>query len=70
MKKAGAVAALSMCLLSGAFVAYAGQQMPMTFFVTSVGLGKGGDLGGLAGADAHCQMLASAAGSTGKTWRA
>ena len=67
MKKAGAVAALSVCLISGA---YAGQQMPMTFFVTSVGQGKGGDLGGLAGADAHCQMLAAAAGSTGKTWRA
>jgi hypothetical protein len=43
---------------------------PMTFFVTSVGLGKGADLGGLAGADAHCQKLAAAAGSTGMTWRA
>ena len=42
----------------------------MTFFITSVGPGKGGDLGGLAGADAHCARLASAAGSTGKTWRA
>ena len=42
----------------------------MTFFVTSVGVGKGADLGGLAGADAHCQMLASAAGSAGKTWHA
>ncbi len=70
MKKAGAVAALSMCLLSGVYVAYAGQRMPMTFFVTSVGSGKGGDLGGLAGADAHCAMLAQAAGSTGKIWRA
>jgi hypothetical protein len=70
MKKAGAVAALTVSLLSGVYVAYAGQQMPMTFFVTSVGVGKGGDLGGLAGADAHCQMLAASAGSTGKTWRA
>jgi hypothetical protein len=70
MKQAGAVAALTASLLAGAFVAYAGQQMPMSFFVTSVGMGKGGDLGGLAGADAHCQMLAAAAGSTGKTWRA
>jgi hypothetical protein len=43
--------------------------MPMSFFVTSAGLGKGGDLGGLAGADAHCQALAEAAGSN-KTWRA
>ena len=36
----------------------------MTFFVTSVGPGKGGDLGGLAGADAHCQKLAAAAGAS------
>ncbi|MFZ5542518.1 MAG: hypothetical protein ACOZJZ_03090 [Pseudomonadota bacterium] len=43
---------------------------PMSFFVTSVGTGKGADLGGLAGADAHCQALASAAGAGGKTWRA
>lgn len=43
---------------------------PMSFFVTSVGSGKGADLGGLAGADAHCQKLASAAGAGGKTWRA
>jgi hypothetical protein len=43
---------------------------PMSFFVTSVGTGKGGDLGGLAGADAHCQRLAAAAGAGGKVWRA
>ena len=43
---------------------------PMTFFVTSVGSGKGADLGGLKGADAHCQHLASAAGAGGRTWRA
>lgn len=42
----------------------------MSFFVTSAGMGKGGDLGGLEGADAHCQSLAAAAGSTKKTWRA
>lgn len=42
----------------------------MGFFVTSVGLGNGGDLGGLEGADAHCQKLAEAAGSNGRTWRA
>ena len=40
------------------------QQASMSFFVTSVGKGNGADLGGLAGADAHCQTLASAAGST------
>ncbi|NUZ06867.1 hypothetical protein [Piscinibacter koreensis] len=43
---------------------------PMSFFVTSVGSGKGGDLGGLAGADAHCQKLAIAAGAGNRTWRA
>jgi hypothetical protein len=42
----------------------------MTFFVTSAGLGKGGDLGGLAGADAHCQALAAAAGAGNHTWHA
>jgi hypothetical protein len=46
------------------------QQNNMTFFVTSAGSGKGADLGGLEGADRHCQQLAEAAGSTGKTWRA
>lgn len=43
---------------------------PMGFFITSTGSGKGADLGGLAGADAHCQRLATAAGAGGKTWRA
>lgn len=41
-----------------------------SFFVTSAGPGKGGDIGGLAGADAHCQKLAGAAGAGGRTWRA
>ncbi len=41
-----------------------------SFFVTSVGSGKGADLGGLAGADAHCQRLATAAGASSKNWRA
>ncbi len=45
-------------------------QSKMTFFVTSTGLGKGADLGGLAGADKHCQALAQAAGAGNKTWRA
>jgi len=45
-------------------------QAEMTFFVTSTGMGKGADLGGLAGADAHCQQLAEAAGAGGHTWRA
>lgn len=46
------------------------QPAGMTFFVTSQGLGKGADLGGLAGADAHCTALAHAAGATAKTWHA
>jgi hypothetical protein len=54
--------------------AQAQQQVPqspnITFFVTSVGSGKGADLGGLAGADAHCQQLAAAVGAGSKTWRA
>ena len=44
------------------------QQAAMSFFVTSVGPGKGADLGGLAGADAYCQTLAKAAGSTETNW--
>ena len=43
---------------------------PMTFFVTSAGSGKGADLGGISGADRHCQSLAQAAGAGGRTWRA
>ena len=46
------------------------QDNAMSFFVTSAGSGKGGDLGGLEGADAHCAMLAKAAGSKKKQWRA
>ncbi|HEX5378932.1 MAG TPA: hypothetical protein VFW47_10175 [Phenylobacterium sp.] len=42
----------------------------MSFFITSTGPGKGGDLGGLAGADAWCQSLAAKAGAGGRTWRA
>ena len=43
---------------------------PMSFFVTSANPGQGGDLGGLAGADAYCQRLATSANAGGKTWRA
>jgi hypothetical protein len=46
------------------------QQNNMSFFVTSTPVGKGADLGGLAGADRHCQTLAQAAGAGGKTWHA
>lgn len=47
-----------------------GPRQPMSFFVTSVGKGDGANLGGLAGADAHCQTLAQANGGGAKTWRA
>jgi hypothetical protein len=53
-------------------VTVVGAQKPagMGFFITSVGSGKGADLGGLEGADKHCQQLAQAAGAGGRTWRA
>jgi hypothetical protein len=47
-----------------------GAKSVMTFFITSRGPGKGGDLGGLAGADAHCQMLAAVEKADDHTWRA
>ena len=62
-----AASAALFCLGTGGALA---QQNDMTFFVTSVGLGKGADLGGIEGADKHCQALASAAGAGGRTWRA
>src|SRR5579859_1621685 len=61
----------SAALVACAFTAGAqAQQANMTFFVTSNGPGKGADLGGLAGADKHCQDLAASAGAGGKTWHA
>src|SRR5213079_2532179 len=58
-------------VLAGAGVsAVHAQQADMTFFVTSVGKGNGADLGGLEGADAHCNALAKAAGSKHTNWRA
>ena len=60
--------------LAACLSAQAQQQPPqspnMTFFITSNGPGKGADLGGLEGADRHCQTLASAAVAGCKTWRA
>jgi hypothetical protein len=53
-------------------VAVVGAQKPsgMGFFITSVGPGKGGDLGGIEGADKHCQQLAQAVGAGNRTWHA
>lgn len=63
-------APLAACLtLLGAAPAQA-QQSAMTFFVSRVSFGKGADLGGLAGADKHCQDFAAAAGAGGKIWHA
>jgi hypothetical protein len=65
------------CLITSAFTAFLltggiaiAQQASMSFFVTSTGPGKGADLGGLAGADGHCQTLGAAAGAGARTWRA
>ena len=61
---------LAAALLLAATGGTQAQQADLSFFVTSVGSGKGADLGGLEGADRHCQQLAAAAGAGGKTWRA
>ena len=57
-------------LAASAAVGARAADTPMTFFVSSTGSGDGANLGGLEGADALCQRLAEAAGSTGMTWRA
>ena len=62
----------SICLAMTLALSACNRHAPdkMSFFVTSVPAGEGGSIGGLAGADAHCQRLAEAAGSKGRTWRA
>jgi hypothetical protein len=62
---------MTVALLAGAAVQSArAQSSNTTFFVTSTGIGNGANLGGLAGADNHCQTLAQAAGAGARTWRA
>src|SRR6266545_7488426 len=63
---------LSGIAIASIFVAFSvhAQQANMTFFVTSVGKGNGADLGGLEGADAHCQALAKDAGAKATNWHA
>ena len=63
-------APLAACLTLWCAAPAQAQQANMSFFVTSVGPGKGADLGGLAGADKHCQQLAQAVGAGAKTWHA
>ena len=76
------LAAFTLLLLMGSYLVLAqqpaapqgrgaqGPPQPMSFFVTSVGKGDGANLGGLAGADAYCQTLGTAAGRGGATWHA
>ena len=63
---------LAIVVAAGAHIVTAqqGDPQPMSFFITSEGPGDGANLGGLAGADAHCQSLAAAAGRGDSTWRA
>ena len=61
-------AAVGLVFQSGA--TFAQSKTPLGFFITSAGSGDGANLGGLAGADAICQKLASAAGAGNRTWRA
>lgn len=74
MDKAGSwrvVAAAALALAAAPGMAAAQQDASVLgFFVTSVGLGQGADLSGLAGADRHCQELAAAVGAGARTWRA
>jgi hypothetical protein len=72
------LAALALIVTLGSYVALAQREgpppgpapQPMSFFVTSASKGDGANYGGLAGADAHCQQLATAAGRGGATWHA
>lgn len=68
MRCTGLAAAL--LVLGGCATGPSGDGGPMTFFITSAGTGRGADLGGLEGADKHCQTLAAAAGAGQGTWRA
>lgn len=73
MRASTLIAALAALALSAPTIAAQQTQdepPPMGFFVTSVGIGDGGNLGGLDGADQHCQTLAGAAGAGDRTWRA
>ena len=70
MARIARVSLLASAVLLASGAGIFAQQGAMTFFVTSTGIGKGADLGGLEGADRHCQSLAQAAGADGKTWRA
>lgn len=63
-------AAVALCFAVGAVAQDKKQETGLSFFITSVGPGDGANLKGIAGADAHCQKLAAAAGAGNRTWRA
>lgn len=69
MKPTTTIALATTAVIALAGAAWAAKPPSMSFFITSVGPGKGGDLGGLKGADAYCSKLAKTAGVGGK-WRA
>ena len=64
------IVALGVALAASRFAPLTAQGQSMSFFVSSTGSGMGGNLGGLAGADKHCQTLAAKAGAGNRTWRA
>src|SRR6266550_2934376 len=70
MNLALAVCALLLCACATNTNQKSAATSALTFFVTSAGSGKGGDLGGLSGADRICQDLATAAGAGDHTWHA
>ncbi len=70
MKTKFLLSSAALITAAATFTTINSQENEMSFFITSTGSGDGANLGGLAGADAHCATLASAAGSRGKTWRA
>ena len=69
MRKIVIALVFGVSVFCGSFLVNA-EERPMGFFVTSVGMGKGANLGGLKGADAHCNKLATAAGAGNRDWRA
>lgn len=70
MRRAQILSAVAAATVLLAACATSPSSGPMSFFVTSTNPGNGGNLGGLAGADAHCQKLAAAVGAGNRTWRA
>ena len=68
MRKTLALVVVVFCTAVGAPLS--SQSQPMTYFISSTGSGNGGNLGGLDGADKHCQALAAKAGGGNRTWRA